>query len=435
MKNKYIVFALLAFGSIFLIKDNIHANDGFGVSYDARHNLINCIVIENADQFNKDQIFLYFDYSKETGDRIGRPWTQIEKGKCYEYSTNREDTSSIALIKTDNTAFIDYLNTDAKKEFNSFDSIIWRGGVSSGIESLRGRFGGSLQILEGIEVENGNFRSTGLSRDININYLNEINMQSFKYIFGHGIVSFVSDGNSEDRLQIYLKENGKEQLSEKLFSTREDIINSFKQYSDEISSVYNSCLTNVKRVEYHENIKIYNDEEYGISSDMNSVGIYVLLRDNTFVKINSLRDLLNADCKQKVYNVHKKWIDIINMQGDVYYGTVQEIKKIQDNDVNFLFSEYYASYFLERNSIWSFEYMVTLNEKVVAPEDYDGGEILEQKSDIQPTQLDSEDISISQKIDNTFKSVNKNSNYLFYLYIILPLFAVLGILIYVKKRR
>jgi len=436
MKNKYLILVLFVLGSIFLIKNEAYANDGFGVSYDAKHNLINCIVIENADRFNKDKLFLYFDYSVATGDQLGRPWTQIEKGKCYEYSTDREDTSSVVLIKTDTRDFIDYLDIDAKKQFKNIESIIWGNDNFSDFKSLRERFGESLEISDGIEAYYGQgFRTTGLGASVIVNDLGEINdIQDFKYIFGHGITSFISDQNGEDLLKIYLKENGKEDLSGKLFNTWEDIIKSLTNYSSEISSAYNSCLTNVKRIEHHESVE-YIEGEYGLSSNMNSMGTYALLKDGTFLKIKSLRDLLDNDCKEKISNIHKRWTDVINKQGDVYYATVREIKEFQDEDINFSSSKFYADYSLERNSIWSFDYMITLNEKFAASNTSTTSKEYTDREIVQPAKLDSEDISTLQKIDNTFQSVNKNSNYLFYFYIILPIFAVLGILIYVKKRR
>lgn len=422
MKYK-IGFSVLLIG--LLLHFEVSANDGFGIDYDARHNLINCVVIENADEFNKDGKYLFFDYSIAVGDRLGRPWTQVEKEKCYEYSTDTTDVSSFVLIETEDTEPINILNTSAKEEFKSL--YFW-GTEEKSIDFYK-KYKDSIKFFDEIEsyyYYDNHFRGTGLdSHNMYINKLNEINFKNFKYIFGHGIVSFISNQNGEDLLEKYLKENGEGDLSDKLFSYREKIINSLKSYESEISSEYNSCLTNVKRVEYHEKV-IWDIDRPAFESK----GMFVLLKNNNLLKVNSLRDVLDEDCKEKIYDIHKKWIDTLNKQGDGYYGIIQQIKSFQSSDPDFSSSIYSSVDYPH----WDFDYMISLNEEVVElKKEYT--ETAPSVSNNEPSELDSEDINVSQKIINTFDSVMTEKNYLFCLYLVLPLLIILGYLIYRRKNK
>ena len=432
MKNKKVSLLISVFIFLFLIVDIVSANDGFGIGYDPKHNLINCIVVTNADQFNTDNLYLYFDYSLETGKKLGRPWARVESGKCYEYSTDISDPSQFVMIKTDNLDFINYLDTNAKNDFDTFSrQYLYE---TNGFTATYQKYKDSFSIY--FDVEDNDwpaFKHEGLGSDVYINYINEIDMKVFKYDFGHGITSGISDGNGEDLLSQYLIEKGREDLSIKLFSARKEIIQSLEDYSSEISSEYTSCLLGIKRIEFHEKA-IYEDE---YSQKFESVGIFVLNKDNQLIKINKLYDYLSFECKQNIYEIHKKWLEIINKKGDLYYSIVQEIKEFQEKNPNWTYSQYGEQRDLQEYIPWSLGYIVDLNENVVEikipKSDEKNNELI--VSNIKPSDLDSEDIDTVQNIKNNFGSINDSNNLLFYLYSILPLIAIIiGLFIYKRRK-
>lgn len=55
-----------------------------------------CVSIINPEAVEQGS-FLVFDYSAKTGQARGKPWTVVEKGKCYEVEDGTED---VYLIKT-----------------------------------------------------------------------------------------------------------------------------------------------------------------------------------------------------------------------------------------------------------------------------------------------------------------------------------------------
>ncbi len=428
--NKKFLTALIL-GFVFLIGE-VQANDGFGINYDPKHDFINCITIKNADEFNKNGLYLYFDYSIESGQKLGRPWTRVESGKCYEYSTNIDDPSQFLMIKTESSDFLNYLDTSAKYDFDTFSERY--SNFVDDFTAVYEKYKDNFSLFLNVEDNDGTpFKHEGLGRDVYINNYNEIDMQVFKYNFEHGITSVISNGNGEDLLSQYLIENGRADLSSRLFSVRKEIIKSLKDYSTEISSKFNLCLSDIKRIEFHENA-IYEDE---YTQKFESAGIYILNKDSQLIKVNKLYDYLDFECKQSVYKIHEKWIDEINKKGDIYYSTVQEIREFQSKNPDWVFALYDEVGSLEDYIPWSLDYIVGLNENIL---EIDEPQINEQSdtaavSDIEPSNLDSDDVSLLQNMKNNINSINDNDNFLFYLYIVLPLVAVIiGLLIYYRRR-
>ncbi len=86
----------------------IFANDGVSNSalWIHSNNLITCTSVENIDEVNVNGGLLIFDYSNSIGIQKGKPWTLVEKGKCYEVDSkppteqyqNYEDLGELFLF-------------------------------------------------------------------------------------------------------------------------------------------------------------------------------------------------------------------------------------------------------------------------------------------------------------------------------------------------
>ncbi len=67
---------------------------------------VNCISLINPEIPGS---FLVFDYSEKVGQALGKPWTVIEKGKCYQIDDGTESIYAIKSVNgTEQGTFINY---------------------------------------------------------------------------------------------------------------------------------------------------------------------------------------------------------------------------------------------------------------------------------------------------------------------------------------
>ncbi|MDD3434649.1 MAG: hypothetical protein PHD96_01855 [Candidatus Pacebacteria bacterium] len=85
--KKYSIIALSLL-SVLLIFNSARANDSGDVPvFWIKDNRIHCVSVINPEDMEKNS-FLLFDYSPKVGEKLGRPWAIVEKGKCYETDEN-----------------------------------------------------------------------------------------------------------------------------------------------------------------------------------------------------------------------------------------------------------------------------------------------------------------------------------------------------------
>ncbi len=96
--KKYFSLVLMIVFLVFAVK-TVNADDG-GPNSDfwIIDRKINCLSIINPDAMG-DNTFLVFDYSAKVGQTRGKPWTIVEKGKCYEIDDGSEGLYLIKIIK------------------------------------------------------------------------------------------------------------------------------------------------------------------------------------------------------------------------------------------------------------------------------------------------------------------------------------------------
>lgn len=77
----------------------------------------NCVSVINPETLGTNA-FLVFDYSAKVGQTRGKPWTIVEKGKCYEVDDGTEEIYLIKIVKgNERDVFSNYTS------YNSADSI------------------------------------------------------------------------------------------------------------------------------------------------------------------------------------------------------------------------------------------------------------------------------------------------------------------------
>ncbi len=88
------LFCILCFLSSYI--PLVYADDGGPItSFWLMHEKIICVSVTNPD-FYGDELFLVYDYSPEVGKKLGRPWSFVEAGKCYEAD---EDGGTLYFVK------------------------------------------------------------------------------------------------------------------------------------------------------------------------------------------------------------------------------------------------------------------------------------------------------------------------------------------------
>lgn len=111
------------------------ANDGVSNSalWIHSNNLITCTSVENIDEVNANGGLLVFDYSNATGVQKGKPWTIVEKGKCYEVDSkspteqyqNYEDLGELFLFTDPSSEVINSLLNYSKHSLTDSISDIY----------------------------------------------------------------------------------------------------------------------------------------------------------------------------------------------------------------------------------------------------------------------------------------------------------------------
>lgn len=118
MKKIYsglIISFVLGLGIIEVAKANDSAPN---ITYWIKDEKITCLSVVDPENLDKDY-FLVFDYSPRLGEKYGRPWAVLEKGKCYEIN---EDGGAFYRVKivtgNERQEFRDY------SKFNPADDIV-----------------------------------------------------------------------------------------------------------------------------------------------------------------------------------------------------------------------------------------------------------------------------------------------------------------------
>jgi hypothetical protein len=178
---KYLGF--FVFGIFLLVGVRMsYANDaGPNSNFWATDNKVHCISFINP-LFVGNDAFLVFDYSIEVGQSLGKPWSIIEKGKCYEIKDGNEEVYEIKIINGDEREiFSNY------KNYNSADNIIE--------VFCKGDYRCQETTL-GQSIKNMNLHteySVTTSREQEIHFMLEINnLFPTKYDFGYPITSHIS---------------------------------------------------------------------------------------------------------------------------------------------------------------------------------------------------------------------------------------------------
>lgn len=117
MKKYFILFLVVVF--LFTGIKTVKADDG-GPNGDfwAIDNTTHCASFINPEIAGKDA-FLIFDYSPLVGEGRGKPWTIVEKGKCYEVDSGGEELYLIRIVNgNEREIFSNYNN------YKSTDDIV-----------------------------------------------------------------------------------------------------------------------------------------------------------------------------------------------------------------------------------------------------------------------------------------------------------------------
>lgn len=117
------VAVLLALSSILLLGlvNSVKADDGGPLSsFWYKDQKVHCVTVTNPEIVDGNDILL-FDYSVGIGEKLGRPWTVVEAGKCYEID---KDGGVLYVIKDatseDKSKYID------KVGVQSADNIVFQ---------------------------------------------------------------------------------------------------------------------------------------------------------------------------------------------------------------------------------------------------------------------------------------------------------------------
>lgn len=76
----------------------VHADDGGpNTLFWVTDQKVNCVSVTNLEVLSTGA-FLVFDYSAKVGESLGKPWTIVEKGKCYEMEDGSEDIYVVKVV-------------------------------------------------------------------------------------------------------------------------------------------------------------------------------------------------------------------------------------------------------------------------------------------------------------------------------------------------
>src|SRR3989344_9435907 len=75
-----------------------YANDsGPMPDFIVKHNKITCVSAIDPENIGSGY-FLVFDYSPAIGAKMGKPWSIVEKGKCYQVDADGGDIYRVQII-------------------------------------------------------------------------------------------------------------------------------------------------------------------------------------------------------------------------------------------------------------------------------------------------------------------------------------------------
>lgn len=115
--KKYIVLSLVLI-FLFVGVKIVKADDGGpNTNFWAIDNKTHCASFINPEVVGSDT-FLVFDYSSKVGQDRGKPWTIIEKGKCYEVEDGSEEVYLVKIVNGNEREIFSNYNI-----YNSTDNI------------------------------------------------------------------------------------------------------------------------------------------------------------------------------------------------------------------------------------------------------------------------------------------------------------------------
>ncbi len=147
----------------------IAANDGGpNTGFWIKDNKVTCVSVLNPET-NTDNSFLLFDYSPAIGQALGKPWSIVEKGKCYQIDATGGKIYRIPQVvgneKQTYSVYSNFSPTDNIKFDKNIDLLHWK--------------------YEGIGVSENDFlHFTGLHAD---------NLFPTRYRLDHPVISFSVD--------------------------------------------------------------------------------------------------------------------------------------------------------------------------------------------------------------------------------------------------
>jgi len=113
--RKFLIISIIFLSLSFITINLVYADDAPPTSepFLELNNKINCVSIVNPEATGPNH-FLVFDYSSEIGASLGRPWSIIEKGKCYQLDLNSPDGYAGAIYS------VKILNGKEKEMFENY---------------------------------------------------------------------------------------------------------------------------------------------------------------------------------------------------------------------------------------------------------------------------------------------------------------------------
>lgn len=97
--KKYFLFFVIFVTSL-LIPSDIFADDGGpNTVFWIKSDKVVCISVNNPEDIPQGKILVY-DYSSKIGEKMGKPWADVQKGKCYEYDQGVLTDSEKAKLKS-----------------------------------------------------------------------------------------------------------------------------------------------------------------------------------------------------------------------------------------------------------------------------------------------------------------------------------------------
>lgn len=162
--------------------NRVRADDGGpDTNFWVKDNKITCFSVVNPESISPDS-FLLFDYSRSIGENLGKPWSIIEKGRCYQIDKSYETSGQI--IGGSEIYQVKIVDGSEKKYYSDYHN-----------------FSPSQNLQEGINVTPIEWfrREIGISMDEYLHFTG-IHAESLfptKYVAGYPFTSFTSNQTEE----------------------------------------------------------------------------------------------------------------------------------------------------------------------------------------------------------------------------------------------